>query len=221
METKDKTIQGPNNTLPQRGTPNLHFQRHRILHQMQTRTRSTQSFVDPIPFTKFIKMADQLSTEGTKEIKNKKDAIHRDQPHQGAPNCGTPKNLWSASGQDQELDVVINKTDLTAPELDQSSFDPSLEEHNAMDGINLMPRLQKPQLNPHRLKSHKFHQLILKQTGADLLRNVKKKKKKAMMMKMRCNQMTLVTKRLSPNTSPWMRIGESLPRRLLMIPLGL
>ena len=168
MEAKDRTIPGPNNNLPQWGIPNL--------HQVQPKMRSTQPFVDPMPFTKFIKMAGQLSTEGNTEIKNTKDAIHRDQPHQEALNCGTPKNLWSASGQDQELDVVINKTDIIAPELDKSFFDPRLEEHKAMDGINLMLQLQKPLLNPHRLKFHKSHQLTLKQIGADLLRIVKKKK---------------------------------------------
>ena len=62
------------------------------LHQEQPKMRSTQPFVDPMPFTKFIKMAGRLSTEGNTEIKNKKDAIHRDQPHQNALNCGTPKN---------------------------------------------------------------------------------------------------------------------------------
>ena len=105
MEAKDRTIPGPNNNLHQGGLPNLHFQRHRSLHQVQPKMKSTQPFVDPMPFTKFIKMAGQLSTEENTEIKNTKGAIHRDQPHQKALNCGTPKNPWSASGQDQELDV--------------------------------------------------------------------------------------------------------------------
>ena len=144
MEAKDRTIPGPNNNLPQWGIPNLHFQRHRSLHQVQPKMRSTQPFVDPMPFTKFIKMAGRLSTEGNTEIKNTKGTIHRDQPHQKALNCGIPKNPWSASGQDQEPAVVINKTDSTALELDKSFFDLRLEEHKAMDGINLMLQPLKP-----------------------------------------------------------------------------
>ena len=64
-----------------------------------------------------------------------------------------------------------------------------------MDGINLTLQLQKPLLNPHRLKFHKSHQLTLKQIGADLLKIVKKKQKeKTRVMEKRCTQMTLLIK---------------------------
>ena len=151
LDTKDQIIRAQNSALPLRGIPHLHTQRHRISHQIQARTRSTQYIEEPTPFTKFIKMADRPFTKRNMETVNKKEAIHRDQPHQAIP-----KNPWSVLDRDQEPDALTNKTDLMAPELDKSPFDPSLEEQHFMDGTHLTLLLQKLHLN---LGSWRFHRL--------------------------------------------------------------